>query len=330
MSTKVRKCETAKLKSVAALCLLLLVAATARAQGNAPANPNAGQKPELLWQKLEQTIKETDASLDGVLGVAVLDLTDGRTFFHNADEIYPTASTIKLAILAELYRQNQQAGAGGGGARLSDLYVVRKEDLVDDSRIMGGLTPGVTQVTNRDLAAMVVAVSDNSASNVLGNRVGMAAVNAMLDSLGLHKTRLQRNMMDLSAAKAGRENVATPRELALLLEAIYRAKLFRKEAADDLLSLLSTFKDSPMRHALPDEVRVADKPGELEGVRNDCGIIYATNRPFVLCVMSTYLKRERDGEAAIARITLAAWEMFERLGRASDYGRVISPGNSSK
>ena len=152
----------------------------------------------------------------------------------------------------------------------------------------------------------------------------------MLDSLGLHKTRLQRNMMDLAAAKAGRENVATPRELALLLEAIYRAKLFPKESADDLLSLLSTFKDSPMRHALPDEVRVADKPGELEGVRNDCGIIYATNRPFVLCVMSTYLKREKDGEAAIAKITVAAWEMFERLGRASDYGRVISPANSSK
>jgi beta-lactamase class A len=311
--------------------LALVLAATAGAQSSAPApaNANAGQKPELLWQKLESTIKDTDLRVEGVLGVGVLDLTDGKTFFYNADEIFPTASTIKIAVLAELYRQNQQAESGGRGARLGDLYTVRREDLVPDSSIMGGLTPGVTRVTNRDLATMVVAVSDNSATNVLIGRVGMENVNAMLDSLGLHKTRLRRDMMDLAAAQAGRENVATPRELTLLLEAIYRGKLLNKAMTDDLLAMLSTNKDSPIRKALPDDVRAADKPGELEGVRNDCGIIYATNRPFALCVMATYVQREKDAEAAIATIARAAWEMFERLGRASDYGRVISPGNSS-
>jgi beta-lactamase class A len=322
------------LKLITAIVLLtLLPASVALAQTPAPAStPSAaaGDKPELLWQKLESTVRATDSGLDGVLGVAVLDLTDGHAFLYHADEIFPTASTIKLALLAELYRQNQQGESGAAKkARLSDLYTVRREDLVPDSSIMGGLTPGVTRVTNRDLATMVVAVSDNSATNVLIQRVGMESVNAMLDELGLHKTRLRRQMMDLAAAKAGRENVATPRELAELLQAIYSGKLLGKPMTDDLLLLLSTTKNSPMRRALPEDVRVADKPGELEGVRNDCGIIYATNRPFVLCAMTTYLHREADGEAAIARITLATWEMFERLGRASDYGRVISPGNSS-
>lgn len=71
-------------------------------------------------------------------------------------------------------------------------------------------TPGVTRLTLRDLATMMVAVSDNSATNVLIGRVGMENVNAMLDSLGLHATRLRRQMMDLKAASEGRENVSTP------------------------------------------------------------------------------------------------------------------------
>src|SRR5438270_8117532 len=135
------------------LAILISVAllSTAVAQ-SAPKSPNAGQKPQLLWQKLEQTIRDVDGQLDGVLGVAILDLTTGETFFHNADEIYPTASSIKIAVLTELYRQNQS----GSGAKLTDRYTVRKEDLVPDSDIMGGLTVGVTSITNRDLATMVV------------------------------------------------------------------------------------------------------------------------------------------------------------------------------
>ncbi|MBV8206941.1 MAG: serine hydrolase [Acidobacteria bacterium] len=288
-------------------------------------DPAAGKKPELLWQKLEQTIRDVDHSLGGVIGVAIIDLTSRETFFYNADEIYPTASSIKISVLAELYRQDQ----AGSGARLSDPYVVRQQDIVPDSDIMGGLTPGVTRVTNHDLATMVVAVSDNSATNVLIDRVGMENVNAMLDSLGLHNTRLRRKMMDIQAAREGRENVSTPRELAGLMQAIYENKVVSKSTATALLDMLSTHKDSMFRRGLPDFVRAADKPGELEAVRNDTGIIYAANRPFVLSVMTTYLQREKDGEEAIARIARAAWELFDRLGRASSYGRVVSPSNSS-
>jgi beta-lactamase class A len=90
----------------------------------------------------------------------------------------PQASSIKIAVLANLYFQAQQ-----GKLKLTEEYVVRKEDLVPGSDILLGLTPGVTRLTLRDLATMMVAVSDNSATNVLIRRVGMDNVNAMLDSL---------------------------------------------------------------------------------------------------------------------------------------------------
>jgi len=76
---------------------------------------------------------------------------------------------------------------------------------------------------------------------------------------------------------------------------------------------------------LPEDLRVGNKPGELEGVRNDSGIVFTGKRPFVISVMTSYLRRERDGEEAITRIATAAYRMFDRLSRASPYGRVISP-----
>ena len=98
---------------------------------------------------------------------------------------------------------------------------------------------------------------------------------------------------------------------------------------DDFFNVLATQKDSWIPRDLPADLKIANKPGELEGVRNDSGVIFVEKRPYVLCVMTTYLRRERDGEEAISRISLVAWRMFDRIARASEYGRVISPANSS-
>ncbi|HEY3204635.1 MAG TPA: serine hydrolase [Thermoanaerobaculia bacterium] len=80
-----------------------------------------------------------------------------------------------------------------------------------------------------------------------------------------------------------------------------------------------------MLRGLPDDAAAANKAGALEAVRTDSGIVFVKDRPFVLCVMTTYLKDERAGEEAISKIAGAAWTTFDRLGRASEYGRVVSP-----
>jgi beta-lactamase class A len=296
----------------------------------APETPAAPEKPleqkrELLWRKLEREVSETASRLDGVAGVAIRDLTSGETLLLNGDELFPQASSIKIAVLAELYHQDAEAARGASDkAKRGDLYTVRSEDVVQDSDILQGLTPGVTRITNRDLATMMVAVSDNGATNVLIDRLGMENVNAFLESLGLRATRLRRRMMDLKAAGEGRENVATPREMMTLLETIWSGKAFDKERTADFWKVLSTPKESALRRGLPAEAVSATKPGSLEAVRNDSGVVFAPNRPFVLCVMTTYLKDEKAGEEAISKIAGAAWSYFERVGRASPLGRVIS------
>jgi beta-lactamase class A len=78
-----------------------------------------------------------------------------------------------------------------------------------------------------------------------------------------------------------------------------------------------------MQRAFMFNGKVADKHGELDGVRCDMGIIYAPNRPFVISVMTSYLKNEREGEDAIGEIAQAAYNYFDRVGRSSQYGRAM-------
>src|SRR2546427_12289668 len=307
-----RRLSFGGISTLSRFAAVILLLATSFAQ-----TPN---KQQVLWQKLEASIAEVDRNLDGVLGVAIEDLTTGQKYLLHADEVFPQASSIKIAVLAELYHQAQT-----GKLKLNDLYTVQASDLVPDSDIMGGLTPGVTRITLRDLATMMVAVSDNSATNVLIDRVGMENVDGLMTSLGLTRTRLRRKMMDLKAASEGRENISTPGEMMILLENLYRGKVLNKEMTEDFFKVLSTHKSSFIPRELPEALKIANKPGELEGVRNDSGVVFAEKRPYVICVMTTYLQRERDGEEAISRISLAAYRMFDRLGRASEYGRVVLP-----
>src|SRR5580693_2827945 len=283
-------------------------------------------KQQVLWDQLRLSIAGVEQQLDGVLGVAILDLNSGEQLLVRPDEVFPQASSIKIAVLAELYHQAQQSAHGvSGKATLKDRYVLRAADIVADSSILGGLTPGVSSLTNRDLATIMVAVSDNSATNVLIDRLGMDNVVRLTESLGLAHTQLRRKMMDLEAAAQGRENISTPREMMTLLEQLYRGKVIGPPLLDDFFAVLATAKESFIPRDLPPDLKIANKPGELEGVRNDSGIVFLKNRPYVICVMSTYLASERAGEETITRISRLAYDLYDRLGRASELGRVIAP-----
>jgi beta-lactamase class A len=94
--------------------------------------------------------------------------------------------------------------------------------------------------------------------------------------------------------------------------------------------MLSTNKQSFLPRDLPPDLKVANKPGELEAVRNDSGVVFVEGRPYVICVMTGFLRNEREGEEAITKVSLETWRMFDRLSRATEYGRVVSPGNGTR
>ncbi len=256
------------------------------------------------------------------MGFAIKDLSTGETFIRYPDTVFPQASSIKLTVLLELMRQAQ-----AGQISLDEPHTVRRSETVAGDPILYMLGDGTVSMTLRDLATFMVVLSDNSATNILIDRVGMASVNAELARLGLKETKLRRRMIDLEAARQGNENVSTPREMMTLLEKIRAGQVLDAAHTKEYLSLLALPKDSfynGFAYAFPRGVPVEDKPGSLEAVRCDTGIIEVPGHAFILSVMTTYLANEQEGEGAIEKVARLAYEYFNRLGLSSPYGRVIS------
>ena len=294
----------------------LIVACCVAVRGYAAPAPPAPPVEDALFEKLSASISAVEARLDGVLGVAIKDLVTGRTIVRRGDVVFPQASSIKLALIYELY---QQAGAGK-----IDLNAVRPLPRV---RAGGsGVLPYLSdkaQLTVRDLAVLMMSLSDNAATNILIDEVTFASVNARMDALGLNKTRLRRHMIDLAAARRGEENVSTPQEMLRLIEAIKRPDGLAAPLADDLKAVVGVPKATGFRDPLPPGLTVLDKPGSLEGVRAATGMVVLKYRPYAAAIMTTALKSEADGENAIREISRLVYETFDRLDRMSPEGRLL-------
>jgi beta-lactamase class A len=301
---------------------VLLIALTFA--GAAPAH--AQEKSATLLQgalhaKLDADVSRVADHLRGVMGYTIKDLTTGETFNRNAVLVFPTASSIKLAVLLELLRQDQE-----GKLSLDEKHTVRHSELPagDTDPILHMLGDGTATMTLRDVATFMVVLSDNGATNILIDRVGMESVNAEVGRLGFTETHLRRHMIDIDAARHGKENVSTPRDLTGLLEKIHSGSVLDAAHTKEYFDLIGLPKDSMFNKALPATLRIEDKPGELDAVRCDAGIIEIPGHPFVMTVMTTYLASNDEGENAVKEVARLVYEYFDRLSRSSAYGRFIS------
>ena len=263
-----------------------------------------------LRTKFEHRIAEIAGRVDGVVGYAVLDVTTGDRIGHLEGATFPTASAIKLAIVFELFKQVEEKKVS-----LDEMVRLDRRQAVGGTGVLVEL--GTPTLSIRDYAVLMVTLSDNTATNILIDRLGMDKIAARMHSLGLGGTKLRRHMMDTAAARRGDENVSTPDELVRLLQAM-------RDRMPEAIELLKKPKENRLRRGLPPGVASADKSGELEGVRVDAGIVFAKNRPYVLCVMTTFLKDETEGERAIEEISRVSYEYFSRLG-AGVLGRRFDP-----
>jgi beta-lactamase class A len=299
----------------AAVCLCFLIfAAGANAQAPSTATAASPAAAELA-AKLSRYLNETAASFGGVMGIFVKDLKSGQTFGANADTVFPQASSIKIAVLIELFRQ-----AEARRLRLEERIEVNRNQMVGGSGVLQDLTGAGSALSLRDLAVLMIVLSDNTATNILIDRVGMENVNTTLEGLGLGHTRLERRMMDAAAEKANRENHSTPREMATLLELLEEGKLLDPEHTAAALEILQYPKETPLRAGLPESAPVADKHGELQGVRCDSGIVSLAGAPYVIAVMTTYSQDDTAAAHAISEISFHVFEYFDRLAHSNTYG----------
>ncbi len=287
------------------LCLL-------PSQGLSQADANRQQ----LTRKLTTEIEKVIGSMDGVMGVAIKDLTTGEEILINDGLTFPTGSSIKIPILIELYRQ-----AGEGKYKLTDQRRMERADKVPGGGVIQFFTEGTSQLSLSDLGVLMIVLSDNTATNMLIDQTGMANVNATLDAAGLRQIRLRRKMIDTAASARGDENTATPREAMALMEKLYRGEIVNKTLSEDILKVLKLRKSSSIPKLLPGNVEIANKPGGIEGVACDWGIVYVPNRPFAIAVMTNYLGENDDDP--IARVAKLAYDHFAKLSRSTKYGARV-------
>ena len=294
--------------------IALLVLATAVVSGQSDDPPDV--KRTALQDALERRLRGIAESVDGVMGYEVLDLSTGTRFGRLQNEVFPVASTIKVAVLYELFRQ-----ADEGRIKLGEPKPLAPAHAVGGAGILRELTAPAMPL--RDYATLMIVLSDNTATNVVIDALGMESVTSRMAALGLRATRLRRRMMDTVAARRGHENVSTPAEINTLLATIHRGDGLSKGSHDGLLRILKKSKSSPLRRSVPDAVEIANKPGSLEAVAADAGIVYVQERPYVFSAMLTYLGGGTDGDAAIEAASRAVYDYFVRLATSSEYGRAL-------
>lgn len=294
---------------VVLLIIVSVLPASALAQQQAASKPLQGD----LGAKLSIDLNRIAASYDGVMGIFVKDLTNGEIFSVNSGTVFPQASSIKIPILIELMRQAQE-----GKLRLDERIQIHHAGLVGGSGVLQFFSDGGSEISLHDLAVLMVVLSDNSATNLIIDRVGMDNVNAMLRGLGLDRTVLARKMIDIPAEQADRENRSTPRQMAALLESLNAGKLLDPAHTAMALGILEYPKDSPLRAGVPPAVTVAEKPGSLNGAQCDSGLVFLAGRPYIISVMTTF--NPTNGDAAITTVSARVFSYFDRLAHANSYG----------
>lgn len=285
------------------------------------------QMRRVLAQQFRRQLDSVVAAGPGVVGVAVEDLSTGERFAVNDSLLFPQASAIKVAILLELLRQ-----ADAGTVPLSERIELRAAQQVGGTGVLRLFSGGASALSLHDLAVLMVVLSDNTATNLLIERVGMANVNRTLSGLGLAEVRLRRLMIRPAESARGNENVASPRAAARLMARLGRCELpMSRRACDQMRQLLELPKGGSLSDALPANVPVAWKPGTLEGVSTAWALVRVRGRPFAFAAMVSFGDERADEVVrTLARLSHA---YFARLAMATPQGvrvpdAVLPPADS--
>lgn len=293
--------------------LILLVGLTGcrttGAQGTPPAKPPPPSPMRADTASLHRVLDSIADAHQGVVGYSVMDLENSATISRRGDETFPTASLIKVPILVTIYDL-----VGKGELSLDDPLTVLKIDQVPGSGVAQHLHPG-TILTVHDAAWLMITISDNTATNLLLDRIIIRRVWDKMEALGLghtkvHSKSFRRNSsvaLD-SSVKYGL-GVTTPNEMARLFELLARGKAVSAKADSAMLYILEHNNMDLMLMRFAGGARAAHKDGETDQVRTECSLFYLRNR-VVACVLTKENKDTRWIVDNAANLTLA------RMGEA--------------
>ena len=224
----------------------------------------------------------------GDVGLVIQGLDSGVRYEFNADVPMPTASLIKLPILITVYRQVQE-----GRLDLSRQVPVTRDDKVAGSGILAGHFSDGISLPLRDLARLMIRYSDNTATNLVIEQIGLPATTAMMESLGLEHTKLHskvfRRDSSIAPVRSSKFGIGstTAGETTQILSRLASGELLSKELTGQIIEHLSSCDDNTKIAAgLSAGVKFAHKTGAVSNCRTDAGIIYTATEPVAVCLLT--------------------------------------------
>ena len=259
-------------------------------------------QPTNRFDAISQKVRQIVANEPGYFAIAVIDLATRQKWTYNSQPMR-SASLIKLFIMAEAYAQIH-----AGQLNQADRLTFTESDRVGGAGLLQELPAGTSR-TLLELIELMITESDNIATNLLIERLGMAQINVRIQTLGCQDSVLRRRMMDFAAAAAGQENLTSVNDVATVLAALHRGGCLDPTSDRQMCTILERQTDRcKIPLLLPPDTICRHKTGELPGAEHDAGIILSADNSYVLAIMSDKLPDPAKGCQTIAQLSRAVYD----------------------
>ena len=290
------------------LCFALIL------QACSPANDESAI-PMLPKNELNAFVQHLSDSLHAqTIAVSLYDLETGESFHHNEKELLHAASTMKVPVMIELYRQ-----AEAGTFSIDDSIAIKNQfrSIVDDSEYKisedseNTLYEKIGQkAAIRDLMSLMITWSSNLATNLLIELVDAKSVTNTMHELGAPDIQVLRGVEDIKAYRKGWSNRTTSYDMMMVMRAIAENKAASKENCAEMIDILKQqhFTEG-IASGVPEGVATASKSGAVTAIQHDCGIVFPPDRkPYILIVLTKGIAVPKDAQKAIAAISKKVYQ----------------------
>ena len=258
------------------------------------------------WLAMVQGLEKLSRAYPGRVGIYLKDLETGKTWEYNADRQFPSASLIKLPIMASIFEKIK-----AGRLSLDTQIRLTRRDRVGGSGSLKWVRDG-TSLSVMEIIFKMITESDNTATRMLIDTVGMDYLSAAFKTLGLSATNITQEGMSLTSGRVARENYTTPREMASLLERIYAGELVSKDSSEFMLDVLKHTKSrSRLRKGLPLGWEIGHKTGLLRRNCHDVGIVFSPRGDFVLAVLTSQAPNYTVAKNFIAKVAKLTYKYYK-------------------
>jgi beta-lactamase class A len=267
----------------------------------------SSSKPDLRWEGMISSLNERVSHFDGDVGIFIKDLRTGRTFEHNSNRRFLSASLIKVPIMAALF-----ADVEDGRIRLDGSLKYKRRYRRDGAGVLRWARDG-SRFTVSALVHTMISKSDNTATAMLIDTIGFDRLNERFEEFGLKETRIHPTGMSLaSRLDPSLDNWTTPEEMGFLLEKIYRHEILENDGLSDLMLEVMKGANSRSRLArdLPDRWQLARKTGLLRKNCHDVGIVFSPEGDYVICVLTGDNRTYAAAKGFISEVGKQTYDYF--------------------